>query len=93
MHDALWWGRKLRMLTVVDTYTRKALAIEVDTSISGLRVARVLDRAIAARGAQPDEIVLDNGRVDQSRARPVGLRARRAPAFHPARQAGGERIP
>jgi putative transposase len=68
VHDALWWGRKLRMLTVVDTYTREALAIEVDTSISGVRVARVLDRVIAARMAQPDEIVLDNGPELTSRA-------------------------
>ena len=58
--DALWWGRKLRMLTVVDTYTRESLAIEVDTSLSGARVARVLDRVIAERAA-PDEIVMDNG--------------------------------
>lgn len=59
--DALWWGRKLRMLTVVDTYTRESLAIEVDTSLSGARVARVLDRVIDERGARPDEIVMDNG--------------------------------
>lgn len=58
--DALWWGRKLRMLTVVDTYTRESLAIEVDTSLSGARVARVLDRVIAGRGV-PEEIVMDNG--------------------------------
>lgn len=58
--DALWWGRKLRMLTVVDTYTRESLAIEVDTSLSGARVARVLDRVISERAA-PDEIVMDNG--------------------------------
>ena len=54
-------GRRLRLLTVVDTYTRESLAIEVDTSISGERVARVLDRVIAERNAQPEEIVMDNG--------------------------------
>lgn len=59
--DALAWGRKLRMLTVVDTYTRDALAIEVDTSLSGARVARVLDVVIAQRRAKPQEIVMDNG--------------------------------
>jgi putative transposase len=58
--DALWWGRKLRMLTVVDTYTRESLAIEVDTSLSGARVARVLDRVISERAA-PAEIIMDNG--------------------------------
>jgi putative transposase len=59
--DALVWGRKIRMLTMVDAFTREALAIEVDTSLSGVRVARVLDRVIAARGQAPAEIVLDNG--------------------------------
>ena len=59
--DALAPGRRLKLLTVVDTYTRESLAIEVDTSISGERVARVLDRVIAERGAQPQEIVMDNG--------------------------------
>jgi putative transposase len=58
--DALCWGRKLRMLTVVDTYTRESLAIEVDTSLSGVRVARVLDRVISERTV-PGEIVMDNG--------------------------------
>jgi putative transposase len=61
MQDALWWARKFRLLTVVDVYTRESLAIEVDTSLSGARVARVLDRVITERGAKPDEIVLDNG--------------------------------
>jgi putative transposase len=65
--DALWWGRKLRMLTVVDTYTRESLAIEVDTSLSGARVARVLDRVIGER-AVPQEIVMDNGPELTSRA-------------------------
>jgi putative transposase len=61
VHDQTHWGRRLRMLTVVDTYTREALAIEVDTSLSGARVARVLERVIGERGAQPVEIVMDNG--------------------------------
>jgi len=66
--DALWWGRKIRLLTVVDAYTRESLAIEVDVSLSGVRVARVLDRVIAERGGVPEEIVLDNGPELTSRA-------------------------
>jgi putative transposase len=66
--DALAWGRKIRALTVVDAYTRECLAIEVDTSLSGMRVARVLDRIISERGAMPFEIVLDNGPELTSRA-------------------------
>jgi putative transposase len=58
--DCTATSRRLKLLTVVDTYTRESLAIEVDTSISGERVARVLDRVIGERGAQPDAIVMDN---------------------------------
>jgi putative transposase len=58
--DALAWGRRIRLFTVVDIFTREALAIEVDTSLPGGRVVRVLERLVAERGA-PDEIVLDNG--------------------------------
>ena len=60
MSDALAWGRKIRLFTVVDVFTREALAIEVDTSLPGGRVVRVLERLGAERGV-PDEIVLDNG--------------------------------
>jgi len=66
--DALAWGRRIRLLCIIDAYTREALAIEVDTSLSGERVARVLDRVIAERGAKPMNIVLDNGPELTSRA-------------------------
>jgi putative transposase len=68
VHDVLFWGRKIRMLTVADVFTREALAIEVDTSLSGVRVARVLDRVIGEHGGRPKEIVLDNGPELTSRA-------------------------
>jgi putative transposase len=58
--DVLAWGRRFRLLTVVDTFTRESLAIEIDTSLPGERVVRVLDRVAAQRGA-PREIVMDNG--------------------------------
>ena len=61
MQDALSCGRKIRLLTVEDAFTREALAIEVDSSLCGERVARVLDRVIIERGAKPSDIVLDNG--------------------------------
>src|SRR3990172_849335 len=66
--DALSWGRKIRMLTVEDAFTREALAIEVDTSLSGVRVARVLDRVTQERQAIPEVLVLDNGPELTSRA-------------------------
>ena len=58
--DALADGRTLRTLNVVDTFTRECLAIEVDTSLPGQRVARVLDRIIHERG-RPEVVVTDNG--------------------------------
>ena len=58
--DTLAWGRRIRLFTVVDVFTREVLAIEVDTSLPGGRVVRVLERLAVERGA-PDESVLDNG--------------------------------
>lgn len=65
--DALATGRRIRLLAVVDTCTREALAIEVDTSLPASRVVRVLDRVVAERGT-PRQIVLDNGPELTSRA-------------------------
>ena len=54
-------GRRLRILAVVDDYTRECLApAAADTSISGVRVARELDKIVAVRG-RPGGIVSDNG--------------------------------
>jgi putative transposase len=60
MSDALATGRRFRTLGVIDTCTREALAIEVDTSLPGARVVRVLEQLITER-SRPTEIVLDNG--------------------------------
>ena len=53
-------GRRFRILTVVDDCTRECLALLADTSLSGVRVVRELDRLIAERG-KPKMIVSDNG--------------------------------
>jgi putative transposase len=58
--DALSWGRLLRILCIVDDFTREALALLVDTSIGGRRTARELDALIAGRG-KPALIVSDHG--------------------------------
>jgi len=60
MADSLATGRGFRTLNVVDDFTRECLAIEVDTSLSGERVTRVLDRVIERRG-KPKSLVMDNG--------------------------------
>ena len=58
--DGLIGGRKLRCLTIVDDYSRECLALEVDTSINGRRVAAVLDRIGDVRGL-PLSITVDHG--------------------------------
>lgn len=58
--DTLVCSRRIRILAVVDDFTRENLALVVDTSLSGVRVARELDAIIAVRG-KPLMIVSDNG--------------------------------
>jgi len=48
--DVLDDGRRFRILTVVDDFTRARLAIDVDTSIGGRRVVEVLQHLIDTRG-------------------------------------------
>jgi transposase InsO family protein len=57
--DALARGRKFRTLNLIDGYTREALAIEVDTSLPGVQVVRVLERLRQTRGL-PAQIQVDN---------------------------------
>lgn len=47
-------------MNIVDDYTREALAIEVDFSLPGARVVRVLDQLATTRGL-PAAITIDNG--------------------------------
>lgn len=58
--DRIWMGRRFRIFDVVDDFSRESLSLEVDTSIGGTRVARVLDRIVAERG-RPDYLRCDNG--------------------------------
>lgn len=48
--DMLRDGRRIKMLTVVDDFTRECLAIEVDFGVNGRRVAQVLERLMESRG-------------------------------------------
>jgi len=58
--DTLVSGRRFRILTLVDDFTRECLGLVVDTSLTGLRVARELDRVAELR-SYPCMIVSDNG--------------------------------
>jgi putative transposase len=60
VHDRLASGRSMRVLTVVDAFTRECLALEVDTSLPSRRVTRALDEVITQRG-RPARIRMDNG--------------------------------
>ena len=60
VHDQLADGRRFRVLNIADDVTRECLAAVPDTSISGIRVARVLTAVIAQRG-KPAMIVSDHG--------------------------------
>jgi putative transposase len=59
--DGLADGRAFRIFTLIDVFTREGLALEVDFSLSGERVKRVLERVVKRRGARPEEITVDNG--------------------------------
>ena len=50
MSDELFDGRRIRMLTIVDHFTRESLAIEVDGSLGGQRVVEAL--ALPGSGGQ-----------------------------------------
>ena len=59
-------GRRLRIFSVVDCYTRECLTLEVDTSLPSRRVTRALAGIIETRGA-PAAIRSDNGPEMSSR--------------------------
>jgi putative transposase len=54
-------GRQIRVLNVVDEFTREALASEVARSITAEDTVALLDRLAAARGGAPEHIRCDNG--------------------------------
>ena len=60
MHDSIGQSRKLRILPIIDTYTKECHRIEVDRSIGGRRVTEVLSEVASMQGL-PENIVIDNG--------------------------------
>lgn len=60
MADALYGGRKIRTLNVIDEGNREALAIDVALSIPSVRVIRVLAELVAVHGC-PAAVRVDNG--------------------------------
>ena len=60
MSDALMNGRRIRLLTIVDMWNRVSPAVEVDVSLPGQRVVRVLER-LRLQGRLPRLLRTDNG--------------------------------
>jgi putative transposase len=60
VHDACANGQKLKMLTVIDEWTRECLAIEVGGRINSSRVIEVLSRLMSWHG-HPTYLRSDNG--------------------------------
>ena len=67
MSDQLATGRRLRILNVLDDYSRECLGQIVNFSISGAQVSRLLEQLAGERG-RPQTIVLDNGPEFTSKA-------------------------
>ncbi len=60
-------GRWIRVLTVVDQFTRECLTLFADNTLSGEKVSIALDKVVALRGA-PQSITVDNGTEFTSKA-------------------------
>jgi putative transposase len=60
MSDSLFDGRRFRVLTIVDNVSRVSPAIEVDFSLTGVSVVRVLERLAETVGV-PQVLSVDNG--------------------------------
>ncbi len=80
IHDALCDGRSFRTVTLLDTFTRQALEMECDTSLSGERVVRLLNRQIALRGL-PKRLRIDNGPEFRSKALDVWAKQNKVALF------------
>ncbi len=60
MSDALSYGRRIRILNIIDDFNREALAVEPGFSFAAEQLVRVLKEVVFLRG-QPKEIRVDNG--------------------------------
>ena len=66
--DKLADGRSFRILTVVDQFTRECVTLAADRSMTGMRVAQVLEAAKPECGGLPESIAVDNGSEFSGRA-------------------------
>lgn len=60
VHDRLATGRRFKCFTMTDLCSKEAPVMEVDVSIGGPRVCRILDHLFVGRPL-PEAVILDNG--------------------------------
>lgn len=68
VHDRTENGRTLRVLNIVDDFTRELIACIPEHSFSGFRVVRELDKIMEIKDIKPRSITMDNGPEFTSRA-------------------------
>jgi putative transposase len=61
MSDQLFDGKRFRILTLVDNYSRKCHALETGQSLKGIDVVKVMNRVKHQYGILPERIQVDNG--------------------------------
>jgi transposase InsO family protein len=88
--DTLVSGRRFRILTLVDDFTRECLGLVVDTSLTGLRVARELNRIAELRGYPRHACQRQRHRADLKCHLGLATGARRRLALHRAWQTDAE---
>ncbi len=89
---ALSSGCRFRVLAVVDDFTRECLGLVVDTSLSGMRAGRELDRITERRGGRRTMITRRQRHgTDLARDPALAGGPLRAVALHRTRQAATER--
>ena len=91
VHDAVECGRTIRVLSVVDAYTRECLALEVDTSFASRRVTRVLDQIITERGRAGGDPLRQRAGADEPAFSGVVHRAANRVSAYPTGKADAER--
>ncbi len=67
MHDQMLDGRKFRILTVIDQWSRESVSLEANFRLTGRCVGKALDLAAQQR-ALPRAITVDNGTEFTSKA-------------------------
>jgi len=68
VHDVLADGRTIRILAVVDVFSRECVALVAKTSFRAEDVCRILSEAGERRGKLPECITVDNGSEFTSKA-------------------------